>query len=93
MHPPAVGVTVYRTVPDEVPEFVKVCTIEVPHPELQLLKPVIVPPKGDVCIAAVQLNVVPPTVEFKSTLEVVPLQIVCGDAEPVGVGLTVIVKV
>ena len=44
-------------------------------------------------LAAVQLNVVPPTVEFKSTLEVVPLQIVCGDAEPVGVGLTVIVKV
>ena len=43
-----------------------------------------------VCIAAVQVNVVPLTVEFNATLEADPLQIVCGEAEPTGVGLTVI---
>ena len=65
----------------------------IPQDDAQSLKPVIVPPAGTVCIAAVHVNVVPLTVEFNATLEVDPLQIACGDAEPTGVGLTVIVPV
>ena len=51
-----------------------------------------VPPAGMVWIAAVQVNVVPATVELNATLVVAALQIVCdeGVAEPTGVGLTVI---
>jgi hypothetical protein len=37
------------------------------------------------------VNVEPLTVEFNATLLAVPLQIVCGEAEPVGIGLTVTV--
>ena len=50
-----------------------------------------VPPVGTVWIAAVQVNVVPATVELNATLEVAKLQIVCdeGMAEPTGVGFTV----
>ena len=48
-----------------------------------------VPPAGMVWIVAVQVNVVPATVELNATLEVAALQIVCGEAEPTGVGLTV----
>ncbi|MBK8748872.1 MAG: hypothetical protein IPM04_13735 [Saprospiraceae bacterium] len=92
-HPLAVGVTVYLTTPDVVPVLVSVCAIEVPHAEAQSLKPVIVPPVGVVCIAADQVYVVPATVEFNATLLAVPSQMVCGEAEPTGVGLTVIVKV
>lgn len=44
-------------------------------------------------MAAVQVYVVPVTVELNATLLAVPPHIVCGDAEPTGVGLTVIVKV
>ena len=40
-------------------------------------------------MTAVQVNVVPLTVEFKATLVAVLLQIVCGEAEPIGVGSTV----
>ena len=61
----------------------------VPQAAAQLLKPVIVPPAGTVWIAAVQVNVVPATVELNATLDAVALQIVCGEAEPTGVGLTV----
>ena len=92
-HPLAVGVTVYLTTPDVVPVFVSVCAIDDPQAEEQLLNPVIVPPEGAVCIAVVQVYVVPVTVELNVTLLVVPPQIVCGEAEPTGVGLTVIVKV
>ena len=63
----------------------------VPQAAAQLLKPVIVPPAGTVWIAAVQVNVVPATVELNATLDAVALQIVCGEAEPTGVGLTVTV--
>ena len=51
----AVGVTVYLIIPAVVPVFVNVCTIVEPQDELQLLKPVIVPPVGVVCRAAVQV--------------------------------------
>ena len=40
-------------------------------------------------MTAVQVNVVPLTVEFKATLVTVLLQIVCGEADPIGVGFTV----
>ena len=40
-------------------------------------------------MTAVQVNVVPLTVELKATLVAVLLQIVCGEAEPTGVGSTV----
>ena len=72
--------------------FVNVCAIVVPQAAAQLLKPVIVPPAGVVCIAAVQVNAVEPagvTVEFNATDDVDPLQIVCAVAEPTGIGLTV----
>ena len=74
------------------PVLVNVCAIVIPQAAAQLLKPEIVPPAGMDCIAAVQVNVVPATVEFNATLVVPPLQIVCdeGVAEPTGVGLTVI---
>ena len=64
----------------------------VPQDEAQLLNPVIVPPAGVVCMAAVQVNIVEPagvTVEFNATEVAEPLQIVCGEAEPTGTGLTV----
>ena len=51
----AVGVTIYLITPAVVPVFVNVCAIVEPQDELQLLKPVIVPPAGVVCIAAVQV--------------------------------------
>jgi len=54
-HPLAVGVTVYLTTPDVVPVLVSVCAIEEPQAEAQLLNPVIVPPVGAVCIAAIQV--------------------------------------
>ena len=60
-----------------------------PHEEEQLLNSVIVPPVGVVMMAAVQVNVVPLTVELNATLVAVALQIVCGDAEPTGNGFTV----
>ena len=40
-------------------------------------------------MTTVHVNVVPLTVEFKATLVVDPLQIVCGEADPIGVGFTV----
>ena len=72
--------------------FVNVCAIVVPQAAAQLLKPVIVPPAGVVCIAAVQVNTVEPAgviFEFNATDEVDPLQIVCAAAEPTGTGFTV----
>ncbi len=90
-HELAVGVTVYLTTPNDVPVLVNVCAIDVPHAEAQSANPVIVPPVGVVRIAAVQVNDVPVTVEFNATLVIPPLQMVCGDAEPTGVGLTSIV--
>ena len=76
----------------------RVCVIEVPHDDAQLLKPVIVPPAGAEVIAAVQLNVVPATelgLEIVIAENALPEQIVCvaGAAETVGVGFTVMVKV
>ena len=73
------------------PVLVSVCAIVIPQAAAQLLKPVIVPPAGMVCIAAAQVNVVPATVELNATLVVAALQIVCdeGVAEPTGVGFTV----
>ena len=64
----------------------------VPQDDAQLLNPVIVPPDGAVCMAAVHVNVVPLTVEFNATLVDAKLHIVCddGEAEPTGIGLTVI---
>jgi hypothetical protein len=47
-HPLADGVTVYLTTPAVVPELFNICAILVPQAELQLLKPVIVPPEGKV---------------------------------------------
>lgn len=78
----AVGVTVYLTTPEALfVVLVSICEIVVPQAALQLLNPVMVAPD---CCAAVQVNVVPGTVEFKLTLVVIPLQIDCGDAEPTG---------
>lgn len=70
--------------------LVNVCAIELP---VELLKPVNVPPVGGVSTPAVHVNVVPDTVEPKVTLLVAALQIVCGAAEPTGIGLTVTVAV
>lgn len=64
--------------------------IWVPEP---LLWPVIVPPDGREKISAVQANVAPTSGEFSGMSVVSPLQIVCGDAEPVAVGYTVNVNV
>jgi hypothetical protein len=58
----------------------------VPQEDVQLLNPVTVAP--DSC-AAVQVKVLPVTVEFNATLLAVLPQMVCGEAEPTGVGLTV----
>jgi len=88
----AVGVTVYLTTPSVVPVLVSVWAIVVPD---ELLKPVIVPPAGVVVIAAVQVNVLPLTVELSAMLVAVALQIVCeeGVADPTGIGLTVTTEV
>ena len=80
--PLAVGVTAYLITPGEVPVLVSACAIGLPEP---LPYPVMVPPAGTVCIAAVQVYVVPPTVEFNATFVVALLQTVSGDAEPTGV--------
>ena len=56
---------------------------------MQLLNPVIVPLLGTVVMAAVHVNDVPLRFELNGTLLVVPLQIVCGAAEPTGLGFTV----
>ena len=52
-----------------------------------------VPPVGGVCMAAVHVKVVPLIVEFKVISLVPALQMVCGEAEPTGVGFTVTVIV
>ena len=74
------------------PVLVSVCAIGLAVP---LAWPVIVPPDGVVCIAAVYEYVVPTAgvVELNVTVVVPPLQTVCADAEPTGIGLTVIVNV
>ena len=74
--PLAEGVTIYLTTPAVVPVLVKVCAIEDPHADVQLLKPVIVPPVGVVIIAAVHVNVVPVTVLVKAIAGAVPEQII-----------------
>ena len=68
------------------PVLINVCAMDVPEPAAC---PVIVPPAGVVCNAAVHVKVAPLTVEFNGTLLVAPLQIVSGEAEPTGVGLMV----
>lgn len=55
----------------------------------ELPNPVIVPPVGVVMMAAVQVKIVPLTDELNATLVAVALQIVCGEAEPNGLGFTV----
>ena len=62
----------------------------VPHPVVQLLNPVTVAPD---CCAAVQVNVLPLTVELSATPVAVPPQIVFGEAEPTGIGFTVTISV
>ena len=61
--------------------------MEVPQELVQLLKPVVVPPVGVVCIAAVQVKPVLATVEFRDIAVVKPGQMVCGLADPTGIGL------
>jgi hypothetical protein len=85
-HELAVGVTVYLTVAAALLVFVSVCVIVVPQEDTQLLNPVVPEPETS---AAFHVNVVPVTVEFKATLVVAPLQMVCPVAEPEGVGFTV----
>lgn len=87
VHPLATGVMVYFSTPPAV--LTRVWAIVFPHDELQLDAPVIVP----LCTAAVQVNVVPVTVEFKATLVVPPVHIDCAEAEPTGLGFTIIVAV
>ena len=58
-----VGVMIYLTTPDDVPEFTKVWPILVPQDEEQSLKPVIVPPVGAVNRDAVHVKVVPVVAE------------------------------
>ena len=53
-----VGVIMYLTIPAEVPVLSNVLLITLPQPELQSLKPVMVPPKGLVNTDAVQVKVV-----------------------------------
>ena len=63
------GVTVYCSTPPAPPAVVvNVCAIVAPQDELQLLAPLTVP---DV-VAAVQVKVLPLTVELKATLEAEP---------------------
>ena len=57
-----------------------------PQDELQLLNPEQMPP--DNC-AAVQVNVLPESDAFNATPEDAPLQMVCAEAEPAGLGFTV----
>lgn len=57
---------------------------------MQLLNPVTVAPDN---WAAVHVNVLPFTVELRAKLVVVPPQIVCGEAEPTGIALTVTMSV
>ena len=56
--PGPVGVMTYLTIPGEVPEFIIVWLIMLPQPELQALKPFILP-AGKVITEAVQVKVVP----------------------------------
>ena len=81
-HPPgAVGVTVYLTTPAVGFTFVNVCAILVPHDDEQLLNPVTVAPLN---CTAVHVNVVLPIDELRVTDDAVPVQMLCGDAEPTG---------
>ena len=57
-----------------------------PQAVAQLLNPVMAAPEN---CAAVQVNVLPGIVEFKITRVVAPLQVICGDADPDGLGFTV----
>ena len=41
------------------------------------------------CTAAVQVKVVPLTVEFKATDVATPVHLVCAEADPTGIGFTV----
>ena len=52
-----------------------------------------VPPDGLEKIEAVQVNVLPLRVELSAMLVAVALQIVCGEADPDGLGLTVTLTV
>ena len=54
-----VGVIIYRTIPGDVPVLTNVWLIRAPQPEEQSLKPVMVPPAGDVNTDDVQVKVVP----------------------------------
>ena len=93
--PLAVGVTVYLTTPLEVTdELVSVWEIVFPHPDMQSLNPVMVPPVGGVRMAAVQVNVVPATGELNVMFVGSPPQILWlgGLAVPVGFGFTAMVN-
>lgn len=91
-HPLAVGVIVYLTMPAVVPVLVSVCAIIVPHAEEQLLKPVIVPPVGEVRINAVHVKVVPMISLDNAIVGAVLEQIDCDDGIAVVTGKGLITK-
>ena len=61
--------------------------MEVPQELVQLLKFVMVPPEGVVCMAAVQVKLVPVTLELSPMAVVKPGQMVPALADPTGIGL------
>ena len=87
VQPPAVGVTVYVTVPADAPVADNVWAIEAPLPAD--------PPLAPVIVGAVQAKVVPATLLLRAILVALPEQIVwlAGVAVATGRGLTVIVTV
>lgn len=98
-HPLAKGVTVYLTIPGcPLPPtagsvkvgFMRVWTIVDPQAAAQEENPVIAAPDKR---AAVQVNVVPGTVELSTTFVASPLQIVCAEADPEGAAVTVMENV
>ncbi len=98
MQLPIRGVTVYLTIPGDVPVLVSVWAMFDPQAfVLQLEKPVIVPPAGAEVIAAVHRykTVTPVIVVLSPIFVALPLQIIWVDgvAVTLGVGLTVTVTV
>lgn len=82
VQPLAEGITVYVTVPADVPVAFSTCAIDGPLPD--------VPPVAPDCAGAAQLNAVPLTVPDKAIPVVLPEQMDCagGVAETFGTGFT-----
>ena len=76
LHPLATGVIVYLTTPAEVPVLFSVWAMVLPQAAAQLLNPEIVPPVGEVWMAAVQVNAVPATLPVNAMEVAFPEQIV-----------------